>query len=76
MSSVANDELYKSEDIYEEKKMLNQLPVKNTEIINIRQKLKDIQQTQGINPYLVQNMNSNGDHAYNQVKTDMDCIKI
>ena len=76
LTSVANDDLYKSEDIYEEKKKLNQFPVKNNDINNIRLKLRDIQPAQGPNPYKPVGISTREltDHP---VKSDGDCkIKV
>ena len=70
---MANDDLYKSEDIYEEKKKLNQLPQKNNEINNIRLKLRDIQPVQGINQYQVQPIYIHKDPIAQIIKTDSDC---
>lgn len=73
VQSVANDDLYKSEDIYEEKKKLNQLPQKNNDINNIRLKLRDIQPVQGIYQYKPQQGTSSRDLNENQLKSDGDC---
>ena len=73
MSSVANDDLYKSEDIYEEKKKLNQPPIKNNEINNIRLKLRDIQPVQGLNPFKQQYGHSNKENYDHPIKSDYEC---
>ena len=75
MSSVKNDDLYKSEAIYEEKKKLNQHPVKNNEINIIRQKLRDIQPAQGLSSNLAKNTISKKDGGDRPVKKDIDCKK-
>ena len=73
VQSVATDELYKSEDIYEEKKKLNQQPPKNNEINNIRMKLRDIQPIQGANHFKPQQGISSRDVTENLAKSDIDC---
>jgi hypothetical protein len=76
LQNVANDDLYKSEDIYEEKKKLNHPPQKNGEINNIRLKLRDIQPAQGANPYKPQQGTSSRDVTDNQVKSELDCKSL
>ena len=75
VSSVANDELYKSEDVYEEKKKLMQPPIRNSEINNIRLKLRDIQPVQGVNPYKPRLATISKDLPEHHKKSDSDCIK-
>ena len=75
VSSVANDQLYKSEDVYEEKKKLNQPPIRNTEINNIRLKLRDIQPAQGVNHYKPRLNTLAKDLPEHHRKSDSDCIK-